>query len=63
MLLELSRERTPLIGRIKVRDLTIKEYHTDNGTFNVLDFMKGIFKTQKKIRFSGAGASHKDGVT
>ena len=36
-------------------------YHTHNGIFNNSKFMEDILKKQKKISFSGAGASHKMG--
>ena len=39
----------------------INIYHTDNGIFNTSKFMEDILNNQKKIRFSGAGASHKNG--
>ena len=35
-------------------------YHTDNGVSNVSEFMEELLKNQKKIRFSGAGASHQN---
>ena len=38
----------------------IKGYHTDNGIFNSSEFMEDLLKQQKKIRFSGAGASHQN---
>ena len=40
----------------------IKGYHTNNGIFNASEFMKELLKKQKKIRFSGAGASHQNGA-
>ena len=40
----------------------IKGYHTDNGIFNSSEFMEELFNKQKKIRFSGAGASHQNGA-
>ena len=42
--------------------VVIKGYHTDNGIFNASDFMEERLKKQKKIRFSGAGASHQKGA-
>ena len=42
--------------------VVIKGYHTDNGIFNASDFMEGMLEKQRKIRFSGSSASHKNGV-
>ena len=42
--------------------VVIKGYHTYNGIFNTSEFMKELFKSQKKIRFSGSGASHINGA-
>ena len=39
----------------------IKRYHTDNGIFNISEFMEDLLKQQQKIRFSGAGALHQNG--
>ena len=41
--------------------MVIKGYHTDNGMFNSSDFMEELLDNQKKIRFNGDGASHKNG--
>ena len=41
----------------------IKGYHTDNGIFNASEFMDELFKNQKKVRFSGAGATHQNGTS
>ena len=43
--------------------MLIKGYHTDNGIFNVSEFMEELLKNQQKISFSGAGASHKNGAS
>ena len=40
--------------------MAIKVYHTDNGIFNISKLMEDISKNQKKIRFSGSGASHQN---
>ena len=40
----------------------IKGYHTDNGIFNVSEFMEDLLKNQQKIRFNEAGALHKNGA-
>ena len=44
----------------KIQGVVIKEYHTDNGILNASDFMEELLNNQKKIRFSGAGASHQN---
>ena len=38
--------------------VVINGYQTDNGIFNASEFMEELSKKQKKISFSGAGASH-----
>ena len=43
--------------------VVIKGYHTDNGIFNDSEFMQELLKKHQKIRFSGAGASHKNGAS
>ena len=45
----------------KSQVVVIKGYHTDNGIFNVSEFMDNLLKNQKKIKFSVAGASHQNG--
>ena len=40
----------------------IKVYHTYNVIFNTSEFFEDLLNTIQKIRFSGAGASHKNGV-
>ena len=42
--------------------IVLKGYHTYNRIFNASDFMEELLKKQKYIRFSGAGASHKNGA-
>ena len=42
--------------------MAIKRYYTDNGIFNTSDFMEKMLKKQKRIRFSGDGASHQNGA-
>ena len=39
----------------------INVYHTDNEISNNPKFMEELLKKQNKLRFSGAGASHKNG--
>ena len=36
------------------------EQVTDNGIFNVSEFMEELLKKQQKIMFSGAGVSHQN---
>ena len=40
----------------------IKGYCTDNGIINALDFMEELLKKKQNIKFSGDGASHKNGA-
>ena len=41
----------------------IKVYNTnDNGIFNTLEFMEEMFNKRQNMRFSGDGASHKNGA-
>ena len=40
--------------------MAIKGYDTDNGIFIASEFMEDLLKNQKKIKFSGAGASHQN---
>ena len=44
-----------------IQGVVVKGYHTDNGIFNASEFMEELWKNQQKIRFSGAGSSHKKG--
>ena len=44
----------------KSQGVMINEYHTD--IFNTSNFMEGLLKKQKNLRFSGAGASHQNGA-
>ena len=46
----------------QIQGVATKGHHTDNGIFNSLEFMDELLKKQLKIRFSGAGASHQNGV-
>ena len=39
----------------------INIYHTENLIFNTSKFMEDLLKNQQKIRFIGAGVSHKNG--
>ena len=54
---KLTFEREP-----QIQGVVIKRYHTDNGIFNSSEFMEELLKKHKKIRFSGAGASHQNGA-
>ena len=40
----------------------IKGYQTDNGVFNCSEFMEDLLKKHQNIKFSGYGASHKNGA-
>ena len=40
----------------------INAYHTDNEVLITSNFMEDLLKKYKKLRFSGAGASHKNGA-
>ena len=42
--------------------VVIKGYHTDHGIFYASEFMEEMLKKQQKIRFSGYGASHRNGA-
>ena len=46
----------------KSQGVMINVYHTDNGISNTSNFMEELLKKQKKIRFSGASASHQNGA-
>ena len=45
----------------QIQGVVIKVYHTDNDIFNASDFMERLLKKRQKRRFSGSGASHKNG--
>ena len=44
----------------KSQGVMIKVYHTD--IFNTSKFMEELLKKQKKLKSSGAGASHQNGA-
>ena len=44
----------------KSQGVMIKVYHTD--IFNTSKFIEELLKKQQKLKFSGAGASHQNGV-
>ena len=46
----------------KSQGVMINVYHTDNERLNTSKFMEEMLKKQQKLRFSGAGASHQNGV-
>ena len=46
----------------KSQGVMINVYNTDNLIFNNSKFMEELLKKQKKIRFSGARASHQNGA-
>ena len=41
--------------------VVINGYHTNNWVFNALEFMEEMLNNQPNIKFSGDGASHKNG--
>ena len=47
----------------QIQVVMINVYHNDSLIFNASKFMKELLKNQQKIRFSGSGASHKNGVS
>ena len=40
----------------------IQAYHTDNGVFTSKAFMEELIRTNQRVRFSGSGAAHQNGV-
>ena len=40
----------------------IKQYHTDNGVFTAQSFIDEVYKSEKRITFSGVSAHHQNGV-
>ena len=44
----------------QIKGVVIKGYHTGNDILNSSEFMKEPLENQKKISFSGAGASHQN---
>ena len=59
---ETLKERLTFEREAQIQGVVIKGYHTDDGLFNTSEFMEELFKNQKNIRFSGAGASHQNGA-
>ena len=59
---ETVKEKLTIEEEEQSQGVFIMWYPTDNGIFNVSDFMEELLKKQKKIRFSGAGASHQNGA-
>ena len=59
---ETVKEKLTFEREAQSQGVVIKGYHTDNGIFNALEFMEEILKKQKKIIFSGSGASHQNGA-
>ena len=43
-------------------DVTIKQYHSDNGVFSSVEFCKHCTHLGQTLRFSGIGAHHQNGV-
>ena len=60
---ETVKEKLKFDREAHSKGVGIKGYHTYNGIFNATEFMEELLKNQKKVRFSGAGASHKNGAT
>ena len=56
------KEKLTFDREAQIQGVVIKVYHTDNGIFNSSDFMEELLKKQQKIRFSGAGTSHRNGA-
>ena len=42
--------------------VVVQSYHTDNGVFTSQEFMEKRFAANQRIRFSGSGAAHQNGV-
>lgn len=42
--------------------VVIQNYHTDNGTFTSRSFLEELIHSNQKVRFSGSGAAHQNGV-
>ena len=59
---ETVKEKLTFEREAQIQGVVIKGYHTDNEIFNSSEFMEGLLKKHQKIRFSEAGASHKNGV-
>ena len=59
---ETVKEKLTLEREAQSQVVVIKGHHTDNGIFNASEFMEQLLNKQKKIRFSGAGASNKNGA-
>ena len=59
---EIVKEKLSFEREAQSQGVMIKGYHTDNGIFNSSDFMEELLNKQQHIRFSGAGASHQNGV-
>ena len=59
---ETVKEKQTFEREAQSQVVAIKGYHTDNGIFNSSEFMEELLKNQKRIIFSGAGASHQNGA-
>ena len=42
--------------------VVVSSYHTDNGIFTSKEFMEVVLRQDQKVRFSGVGAAHQNGV-
>ena len=59
---ETVKEKITLERKDKSQGVMINVYHTENGIFNSSKFIEEMLKRQKKIKFSGAIASHQNGA-
>ena len=59
---ETAKTKLTFEREAQIQGVVIKGYHTDNGIFNESEFMEELLKKHQKIRFSGAGASYKNGA-
>ena len=59
---ETVKEKPTFDREDKSQGVMIHVYHTDNEIFNTSKFTEELLNKQKKLRFSGAGASHKNGA-
>ena len=60
---ETVKEKLIFEREAQSQGVLIKGYQIDNGIFNSSEFMEDLLKKQQKIRFSGDGASHQNGVS
>ena len=58
---ETVKEKITFYREAQSQGVTTKRWKTANGVFNASYFMETLLKKQQNIRFSGAGASYKNG--